>query len=132
MRKFVLIVFVLCTMVSVVHADDVTDTNIDIYNSNTITDLGNQSDPQYLIELAANYIVDFLLFAAGAAGMIMIGYGGTSYVIAGADETKLAKAKRILVYAVISLVLAAMSWVIRGATTRNIEQLQTDPNATIL
>ena len=135
MKRLVLVLLVTlfyAFTMSTVRAGTITDTNIDIYNATTVIDDGNKSDPQELIRWAANYTVDLLLFVAGAAGIIMIGYSGVLYITAGGDDSKTSRAKRALVYAAISIIIASSSWLIRSATTRNTTRLQTDPDATVL
>jgi cytochrome bd-type quinol oxidase subunit 2 len=65
-------------------------------------------------------IVDFFLLFLGLIAVIMIIYGGVTYVTAAGNEEKVGKAKKIIMYAIIGIVIVLISFalvntVIRGA-----------------
>ncbi|MBN1494994.1 hypothetical protein JW911_04650 [Candidatus Peregrinibacteria bacterium] len=65
-------------------------------------------------------IVDFFLLFLGLIAVIMIIYGGITYVTAGGKEEAVGKAKKIIMYAIIGIVIVLISFalvntVIRGA-----------------
>jgi cytochrome bd-type quinol oxidase subunit 2 len=65
-------------------------------------------------------IVDFFLLFLGLIAVIMIIYGGITYVTAAGNEEKVGKAKKIIMYAIVGIVIVLISFalvntVIRGA-----------------
>lgn len=65
-------------------------------------------------------IVDFFLLFLGLIAVIMIIYGGITYVTAAGNQEAVDKAKKIIMYAVIGIVIVLLSFalvntVIRGA-----------------
>lgn len=65
-------------------------------------------------------IVDFFLLFMGLIAVIMIIYGGIGYMTAMGNEEKVTKAKKIIMYAIIGIVIVLISFalvntVIRGA-----------------
>jgi hypothetical protein len=65
-------------------------------------------------------IVDFALMFLGLIAVIMIIYGGITYVTAAGNEEAVGKAKKIIMYAIIGIVIVLISFalvntVIRGA-----------------
>lgn len=65
-------------------------------------------------------IVDFFLLFLGLIAVIMIIYGGITYVTAAGNQEKIESAKKIILYAVIGIVIVLISFalvntVIRGA-----------------
>ena len=65
-------------------------------------------------------IVDFFLLFLGLIAVIMIIYGGITYVTAGGNDEKVGKAKKIIMYAIVGIVIVLISFalvntVIRGA-----------------
>lgn len=77
-------------------------------------------------------IVTILLFIAGVAGVISILYGGIAYITAGGDDTKVSKAKSIVIYAVVTVVIATATYLIRNATVNATNTLAAHPDATNL
>lgn len=55
-------------------------------------------------------IVDVLMFLLGVVAVISIIIGGIIYVTSNGDSSKLTQAKNIILYAVIGLIVALMSW----------------------
>lgn len=59
-------------------------------------------------------VVTTLLFIVGAVSVIMIIYGGFRYVTSGGDSNSVTSAKNTILYAVIGLVVALLSYAIVG------------------
>jgi Type IV secretion system pilin len=57
-------------------------------------------------------VVSTLLFLLGAVSVVMIIIGGFMYVTSGGDASSVTKAKNTIFYAVIGLVVAALSYAI--------------------
>ena len=57
-------------------------------------------------------VINLLLYATGIIAVIMIIIGGISYVISGGDQANITKAKNTILYAVVGLVVAIMSFAI--------------------
>lgn len=65
-------------------------------------------------------IVDFFLLFLGLIAVIMVIYGGVTYVTAAGNQESVDKAKKIIMYAVIGIIIVLLSFalvntVIRGA-----------------
>lgn len=65
-------------------------------------------------------ILNVIIGVAGIVAVIFIVIGGINYMTSGGDNTKVEKGKKTILYAVIGLVICALSfaivnWVIRGA-----------------
>lgn len=54
--------------------------------------------------------INFLLYFVGAITIIMLIYGGIRYVISGGDKDKVSSAKNTIIYALLGLALAILSW----------------------
>lgn len=59
-----------------------------------------------------NNIVNTLIFVIGAAAVIMIIIGGFRYVVSNGDSGSITTAKNTILYAVVGLVVAIMSYAI--------------------
>ncbi len=57
-------------------------------------------------------IVNTLLFIIGAVAVIMLVYGGFKYVTSAGDSSAVTSAKNTILYAVIGIVVALLSWAI--------------------
>ncbi len=57
-------------------------------------------------------IVNTLLFIIGAVAVIMLVYGGFKYVISGGDSSAVTSAKNTILYAVVGIVVALLSWAV--------------------
>lgn len=57
-------------------------------------------------------IINLLLFAVGAVSVIMIIVGGFRYTLSGGDQSQVTAAKNTVMYSVIGLVVAALSFAI--------------------
>ncbi|MBI2798404.1 hypothetical protein HYX70_03890 [Candidatus Saccharibacteria bacterium] len=57
-------------------------------------------------------VTNTLLFLVGAAAVIGIIYGGFTYVTSGGDENRLRQAKEAIIYSVVGLVIALLSFLI--------------------
>lgn len=55
-------------------------------------------------------VVDILMFLLGVISVIAIIIGGIIYTTSNGDSSKLTQAKNIILYAVIGLVVALLSW----------------------
>lgn len=55
-------------------------------------------------------VIDILLYIVGALSVIVIIYGGIKYVTSTGDEAGIKSAKNAILYAVIGLILAIMSF----------------------
>jgi choline-glycine betaine transporter len=64
------------------------------------------------IDKVITVAIDILSVIAGIAGVIMVLVGGFKYITSGGDANNVASAKRTLIYAIIGLVVAAMSQVL--------------------
>lgn len=74
-------------------------------------------------QLALN-IVNFFLFFLGFIATIMIIYGGILYVTSGGEQEKIDKAKKILLYAIVGIIIILLSFavvntILTGAGTAN-------------
>lgn len=118
------------------YATDADDNTFGIYNGTTVvdpcTDPTKCNTPDKLIGEIGDLTVKVLIYLAGVAGVIGILYGGMAYVTAGGDDTKAGRAKRILVYGVVTIVVASAVWMFRRATESAVNTLINDQNATVL
>lgn len=64
------------------------------------------------LKITVKNVINTLLYAVGIASVIMIIYGGIMYVISAGDSGKITKAKSILIYAVVGLVISILSYAI--------------------
>ncbi len=69
---------------------------------------GGESDAKTLIQTILNFALSFLGFVA----TIMVIYGGVLYVTSAGNDTEVEKAKKILLYAVVGIVLILLSFAI--------------------
>ncbi|MFZ2275639.1 MAG: pilin [Candidatus Nanogingivalis sp.] len=72
------------------------------------------------LKTTARNIINTLLWVVGVAAVIMIIYGGIQYVISAGDSGKVGKAKNTILYAVIGLVVAVMSYAIVNFVVSNL------------
>jgi hypothetical protein len=76
-----------------------------------INDAGGTANTTSAQTLIGN-IVNTMLFLVGVLSVIMIIYGGIQYVISVGDSGKVAKAKNTIIYAVVGLIVAILSYAI--------------------
>ena len=76
-----------------------------------IDDAGGTANTTSANTLIGN-IVKTMLFLVGVLSVIMIIYGGIQYVISAGDSGKVAKAKNTIIYAVVGLIVAILSYAI--------------------
>lgn len=57
-------------------------------------------------------ITDTLLFGVGIISVVMLVYGGLRYIISGGDNKKVTDAKNTVLYAIIGLIIAFLSYAI--------------------
>jgi len=60
----------------------------------------------------ASTILDIVFVTMGAVALLMIVIGGLRYTIAGGDTTKIADARRMIVYSIVGLVVLSLAAVI--------------------
>lgn len=73
--------------------------------------------PQQSISQIIQNVTNVLLFVVGAAAVIGIIYGGFTYVTSGGDENRLRQAKEAIIYSVVGLVIALLSFLIVSFVT---------------
>ena len=76
-----------------------------------INDAGGTTNTTSANTLIKN-IVNTMLFLVGVLSVIMIIYGGIQYVISVGDSGKVAKAKNTIIYAIVGLIVAILSYAI--------------------
>ncbi|MDR1032908.1 MAG: pilin [Candidatus Nomurabacteria bacterium] len=57
-------------------------------------------------------VTNTILFIVGALSVIMLIYGGLRYIISGGDSKKVTDAKNTIMYAIIGLIIAVLSYAI--------------------
>ena len=57
-------------------------------------------------------ITNTILFAVGIISVVMLIYGGLRYIISGGDSKKVTDAKNTIMYAIIGLIIAILSYAI--------------------
>jgi len=57
-------------------------------------------------------VTNTLLFAVGVVSVIMLIYGGLRYIISGGDSKRVTDAKNTVMYAIIGLIIAVLSYAI--------------------
>ena len=72
----------------------------------------NNSDATTKITNIIHSIVNFLSVIVGVAAVIMIIFGGFRYITSGGNDTSVTSAKNTILYAVIGLVVVALSQLI--------------------
>lgn len=78
------------------------------YSNGTCSDGSAKAQPQDLI----NEIITIFSWVVGAISVIMLIFGGFKYVTSGGDSGKITSAKNTIVYALIGLVIVALSQVL--------------------
>ena len=78
-------------------------------NDNVVSDpTGGQSSLRQLVLTIVKYFLGFL----GLLAVIMIIYGGVTYVISAGNDEAIGNAKKIIMYALIGLIVILLSFVI--------------------
>jgi len=77
------------------------------YNSGTST-----GDAQSLPQLLISNVITLIIGVLGVAAVLAIIYGGILYVTAAGDPEKAERGKRVIMYAVIGIVVAAAAYLI--------------------
>ena len=98
------LVFVLAAVVSTTVFAKVAQEN-ELKNITGVSKTGSLKDN---IILVINWILGFV----GLVAVVMLVYGGFTYVISGGDEQKLESAKNTIIYAVIGIVVVLLAFVI--------------------
>lgn len=68
-----------------------------------------------------NKITSTVLYAVGIVSVIMLIYGGLRYVMSGGDSKKVTDAKNTILYAIIGLIIAVLSYAIVTFVLRAID-----------
>ena len=96
------------------------------------TDVCNSNAPQEVKDAAgcsgnANQLPSFItnilnaiIFVAGLVAVVFVVIGGINYITSAGDSTKVKKAKETILYAVIGLVITALSFAIVNFAINNI------------
>ncbi|MBR3204280.1 hypothetical protein IKF81_01195 [Candidatus Saccharibacteria bacterium] len=63
-------------------------------------------------DVVVKTVVNWLLFIVGAASIIMIIWGGITYTTSAGDSAKVTKAKNIILYGIVGLVISLLSYAI--------------------
>ena len=66
----------------------------------------------YKHPIIKNSNTNTILYAVGIISVIMLIYGGLRYVISGGDSKKVTDAKNTIMYAIIGLIIAILSYAI--------------------
>lgn len=122
-------------------AEPTVEADVLIYNTNTVVDpcppnpatgevTGRCTTTTDLLKDLGERAIEILLFIVGASGIIMIIYSGISYTTAGGDENKVGKARRILVYSILAILIASASYLIFNANIKAAPS-PTNPNGTL-
>ena len=72
---------------------------------------GNKGSTNPIFKIIKN-VINVLLFASGIIAIIMIIIGGINYTLSSGDNAKVASAKNTVLYAVVGLVVASLSFVV--------------------
>jgi len=72
---------------------------------------GEKGSKNPLFNIIKN-VINILLYAAGIIAVIMIIIGGISYTLSAGDQSKVTSAKNTILYAVVGLIVAALSFAI--------------------
>ena len=65
-------------------------------------------------------IINTILGLVGSLSIVMIVYAGIQYVISAGDSGKVAKAKNIIIYAIVGLLIAVFSYTIVNFVVKNL------------
>lgn len=65
-------------------------------------------------------VINTILGLVGSLSVVMIVYAGIQYVISAGDSGKVAKAKNIIIYAVVGLLIAVFSYTIVNFVVKNL------------
>lgn len=78
------------------------------YSGGVCSTGGSMSTPQDIVST----VIQIFAWVVGAISVIMLIFAGLKYVTSGGDSNKIASAKNTIIYAVIGLILVALSTVI--------------------
>ncbi len=76
-----------------------------------------ESDPDPIFKTIANAA----LYIIGAVSVLMLIYGGVRYTISGGDEKSVTAAKNTIIYSVVGIIVAVMSYAIVNFVITNIK-----------
>jgi hypothetical protein len=83
-------------------------TNIATNNTSSTTGCTNQ-EANGSIKAIANQVVNIFSVIVGVIAVIMIIFGGFKYITSGGDSGNVSSAKNTLIYAVVGLIIVALS-----------------------
>lgn len=78
-------------------------------NGMNATNLGVED---FNVQKAASNLVNILLYIIGILAVVMIIFGGIMYTTSAGDQAKVTKAKNIILYGIVGLVIAILSYAI--------------------
>ncbi|MDD3480923.1 MAG: pilin [Patescibacteria group bacterium] len=90
---------------------------------------GNPTDPPTIkpptgslvsVETLTSTIIGIVLYLIGAVAIISLIYGGFLYMTAGGDAEKTTKARNVILYAILGVVVVAASFLIVGWITGDV------------
>lgn len=65
-------------------------------------------------------IINYILYIVGIIALIFLIYGGITYIISGGNEDQIEKAKKIITFAIVGLIVVIISWVVINAVITEI------------
>lgn len=117
MRKILLQLFVLaiCFLPTTALALDASDTGLNETGQEAgyVTESGGSPSLTYFI----GYLVNVVLGLLGVAFLILVIYGGITWMLAGGDKEKVTSAKKILTNAVVGIVVVIAAYAIASYVT---------------
>lgn len=72
------------------------------------------------LESVATNLIDFALIVGGSLAVVYIIYGGIAYMTAGGDKAKADQARNTITYAIIGVIIIALSYVILNWVTKGL------------
>ncbi|MEX0932015.1 MAG: hypothetical protein WDZ81_00215 [Candidatus Saccharimonadales bacterium] len=117
MKKFLLSILAIATTLTLFSVAPVLADTSDIIceNINNVPGIDQNcgaADAKGVLESIVQPIVNLLLFLIGAVAVIMLIIGGFRYVISGGDSEAIKGAKNTIIYAIIGIVIAFLSYAI--------------------
>lgn len=67
-----------------------------------------------------NRVTSILLFIVGALAVIMLIFGGIRYIVSGGDQANVTAAKNTILYAIIGIVVALLSYALVAFVTKSL------------
>lgn len=90
--------------------------------------------PAYLVgpDGVFNHITSVALYVIGAVSVIMLIWGGLRYILSGGDSKKITDAKNTILYAIIGLIIAILSYAIVNFVLNSIDSATTSETASLI